>query len=98
LLSAWSFQIERFAATSVRFPEIGAWAEITAQARVAYKEIGERRKEMQIAMSNALALMCWYGFRYLQDFNSRDFFWLVVGVLLAVVTMVVISRRRRRWF
>jgi len=39
-----------------------------------------------------------YGFRYLQDFNGRDFFWLLIGVLLAVVTMVVISRRRRRWF
>lgn len=53
---------------------------------------------MQIALSNALALMCWQNFRYLQNFNSRDFFWLLIGVLLAVVTMVVISRRRRRWF
>jgi hypothetical protein len=53
---------------------------------------------MQIALSSALALIWWRGFRYLQDFNSRDFFWLLIGVLLAVVTMVVISRRRRRWF
>jgi hypothetical protein len=53
---------------------------------------------MQIAMSYALALMCWQSFRYFQDFNGRDFFWLLIGVLLAAVTMVVISRRRRRWF
>jgi hypothetical protein len=98
LLSAWTFQIERLSATLAHFPETGAWAEITAQARVACNEIGVRRKEMQIAMSYALALMCWQGFRYLQDFNSRDLFWLLIGVLLAVVTMVVISRRRRRWF
>ena len=53
---------------------------------------------MQIAMSYALELMWWEGFRYLQNFNSRDLFWLLVGVLLAVITMVVISRRRRRSF
>jgi hypothetical protein len=53
---------------------------------------------MQIAMSYALALMYWEGFRYLQNFNSRDFFWLFIGVLLAAITMVIISRRRRRWF
>jgi hypothetical protein len=98
LLSAWTFQIERFAVSSARFPEIGDGTEIAVQARVACKEIGVRRNEMQMAMSYALALMCWYGFRYLQDFNGRDFFWLLIGVLLAVVTMVVISRRRRRWF
>jgi hypothetical protein len=55
-------------------------------------------KNMQIAMSYALALMYWEGFRYLQNFNSRDFFWLFIGVLLAAITMVIISRRRRRWF
>jgi hypothetical protein len=53
---------------------------------------------MQIALSNALALMYWQSLRYLQNFNSRDFFWLLIGVLLAVVTMVVISRRLWRWF
>jgi len=62
------------------------------------REIGVERKDMQIAMSYALALMCWEGFRYLQNFNSRDLFWLLIGVLLAVVTMVIILRRRRRWF
>jgi len=62
------------------------------------KEVDVERKDMQIAMSYALAMMCWEGFRYLQNFNSRDFFWLLIGVLLAVVTMVVISRRKRRWF
>jgi len=53
---------------------------------------------MQMAMSYALALMCWLRFPVLTDFNGRDFFWLLIGVLLAVVTMVVISRRRRRLF
>jgi hypothetical protein len=53
---------------------------------------------MKIAMSNTLALMYWRDFRFLQDFNSRDFAWLLIGVLLAVVVMWVISRRRRRWF
>jgi hypothetical protein len=79
-------------------PEIGSEPEITIHARIACKGVGVRRKEMQIALSSALALIWWQGFRYLQDFNSRDFFWLLIGVLLAVVTMVVISRRRRRWF
>jgi hypothetical protein len=77
---------------------MGNRAEIIVQARVVCREIGVEGKDMQIAMSDALALMCWDGFRYLQNFNSRDFFWLLIGVLLAVVTMVIISRRRRRWF
>jgi len=81
-----------------RLPQMGSGVEIFVQARVVCREIGVERKDMQIAMSYALALMCWEGFRYLQNFNSRDFFWLLVGVLLAVVTMVIISRRRRRWF
>jgi hypothetical protein len=61
-------------------------------------ETGARREEMQIAMCNALVLMRWQGFRTLQDFNGRDFVWLLVGVLLTVVVMWALSRRRRRWF
>jgi hypothetical protein len=53
---------------------------------------------MWIATSNALALVRWHDFRFLQDFSSRDFTWLLIGVLLAVVTIAVIARRRRRWF
>jgi hypothetical protein len=53
---------------------------------------------MQIARSNALALMCWHDFRFLQDFSGRDFAWLLIGVLLALVMVAVIARRRRRWF
>jgi hypothetical protein len=53
---------------------------------------------MGIAMSNALAMMRWHDSRFLQDFSGRDFTWLLIGVLLAVVAMWVISRRRRRWF
>jgi hypothetical protein len=52
---------------------------------------------MGIAMSNALALMCWHTFRFLQDFSSRDLTWLLIGAVLAVVVMWMISRRRRRW-
>jgi LPXTG-motif cell wall-anchored protein len=53
---------------------------------------------MQIAMSNALALMRWHGVRFLQDFSSRDFVWMLIGALLAVGAIWVLSRRRRRWF
>ncbi|MGD0293640.1 MAG: hypothetical protein ABSB30_07275 [Terracidiphilus sp.] len=53
---------------------------------------------MGIAMSNALALVRWHDSRFLQDFSGRDFAWLLIGALLAVVVMWVISRRRRRWF
>jgi hypothetical protein len=53
---------------------------------------------MSIAMSNALAMMRWHDFRFLQDFSSRDFAWLLIGVLLAVTIVAVVSRRRRRWF
>lgn len=53
---------------------------------------------MQFPMSNALALMGWQQFRLLQDFSSRDFTWLCIGVLLTVVVMWGLARRRRRWF
>lgn len=53
---------------------------------------------MRIATNNALALICWQGFRFLHNFNSRDFTWLFIGVLLAVVAMWGYSRRRRRLF
>ena len=60
-------------------------------------DAGAKRREMQIAMSNALALLSVQEFRFLQDFNSRDFTWMLIGALLAGVVMLVISRRRRRW-
>jgi hypothetical protein len=53
---------------------------------------------MRIAISNALALVRWHNSRFLSDFSGRDFAWLLIGVLLAVVVMWVISRRGRRWF
>jgi hypothetical protein len=62
------------------------------------KVTGAWREEMWIAMSNALALVRWHDSRFLQDFSGRDFAWLLIGVLLAVVVMWVISRRGRRWF
>jgi hypothetical protein len=62
------------------------------------KGTGAWRKEMQIAMSNALALMRLHSIRFLQDFSNRDLAWLLIGVLLAVAAMWIISRRGRRWF
>ena len=53
---------------------------------------------MQIAMCNVLALMYWQSVRLLQDFSSRDFTWLCIGVFLTVAVMWVVARRRRRWF
>lgn len=53
---------------------------------------------MGIAMSNALALVRYHESRFLQDFSGRDFAWLLIGVMLAVVVMWIISRRGRRWF
>jgi len=53
---------------------------------------------MQITMSNTLALMYWQGYRFMQDFNSRDFTWLLIGALLAGGLMWGYSRRRRRFF
>jgi len=53
---------------------------------------------MWVAASNALALMRWNDLRFFQDFNGRDIAGLLIGVLLAAVTIAVILRRRRRWF
>ena len=53
---------------------------------------------MGIAMSNALALVRWHDSRFLQDFSSHDFAWLLIGAMLAIAAMWVITRRRRRWF
>lgn len=81
-----------------RCREIGGGEEIQVEVVKASSETGTRGNEMQIAMCNALALMCWQSFRFLQDFSSRDFTWLFIGVLLTVVVMWVVARRRRRWF
>ena len=66
------------------------------------REVGNatvvRKEEVRIAMNNALALTRWHDLRFLQDFSSRDLTWLVIGALLAIGTMWVISRQRRRWF
>jgi LPXTG-motif cell wall-anchored protein len=53
---------------------------------------------MPIAMGNALALMRGHELRFLQDFSSRDFTWLLIGVLLAALAMWGYSRRRRSLF
>lgn len=59
---------------------------------------GVWREEMGIAMSNALALVRYHDSRFLQDFSGHDLFWLLMGVMLAIVVMWIISRRGRRWF
>jgi hypothetical protein len=61
-------------------------------------QTGARRKEMLIATSNALALMRWHDSGFLENFSGRDFAWLLIGALLALVVFWVISRQRRRWF
>ena len=53
---------------------------------------------MQFAMNNGLALMRWRDPGFLQDFSGRDFAWLLIGVLLAVVAIWAFSHRRRRLF
>lgn len=50
---------------------------------------------MWMAMSNSLALMRLHDLRFLQDFSSRDFVWLLIGALLGIVISLAISRRRR---
>jgi hypothetical protein len=52
---------------------------------------------MATVMINELALMRVQGFRFFEDFSSRDFVWLLIGVFLAVAAMWAIKRQRRRW-
>jgi len=62
---------------------------------------GDRREVgmMGMAMSNALALVRWHGFRSLTEGDTQDkFIWLIIGAALAVVVMWAVSRRRRRFF
>lgn len=61
-------------------------------------ETGARRTEMMIPTSNVLALMRWHDSGFLENFNGRDFAWLLIGALLALVVFWGISRQRRRWF
>ncbi|MGA3080967.1 MAG: hypothetical protein ABSD44_06255 [Terracidiphilus sp.] len=50
-----------------------------------------------MAMINFVALMRLQGFHFFENFSSRDFAWLLIGVLLAVAAMWAIKRQRRRW-
>jgi hypothetical protein len=53
---------------------------------------------MGMAMSNALALLRWHGFRSLEEGDTQDkIVWLVIGVAVGVLVMWMISRQRRRW-
>jgi hypothetical protein len=42
--------------------------------------------------------MRWHDFRFFRDFSGHDFAWLLIGVLLAAITIWALSRQRRRWF
>jgi len=86
------------AASSARRRETGRGPEAAVQVHWAGNETGARRQEMRIAMSNALALMRWHDFRFLQDFSNRDLAWLLIGALLAGLAIWAFSHRRRRWF
>jgi hypothetical protein len=85
-------------AIAARCREIGDGAESTVHVREVGNEATARGQEMSIVISNALALMSWHDFRFLQDFSGRDLAWLLIGASLALVVFWVISRRRRRWF
>lgn len=98
MLSAWAFQIERVAASLARRRETGCGPETAVQVHWAGNETGVRRHEMQTAMSNALALVRWHDFRFLQDFSNRDLAWLLIGALLAGLAIWAFSHRRRRLF
>jgi hypothetical protein len=52
---------------------------------------------MAIAMINVMAMMRLQGFHFFEDFSSRDFVWLLIGVGLAVAAMWAVKRQRRRW-
>jgi hypothetical protein len=54
---------------------------------------------MNMAMSNALALVRWHGFRLLEDSDTQEkIVWLVIGLAVGMLVMWLISRRRRRRF
>jgi hypothetical protein len=53
---------------------------------------------MRTAMCIALVLMRGHDFRYLQDFGTRDFVWLLIGAFLALIVTWAVARQRRRWF
>lgn len=53
---------------------------------------------MKIETSNTLALLGLRMIRFIQDFSGRDFAWLLIGALMALLVFWVVSRRRRRWF
>jgi hypothetical protein len=54
---------------------------------------------MGTAMSNALALARWHGFRHFRHLGHNQIIFLVVAGM-AVLALVVwaIQRRQRRWF
>jgi len=51
-----------------------------------------------MAMINFVALMRLQGFHFFENFSSRDFAWLLIGALLALLATWAYSRRRRRLF
>jgi hypothetical protein len=54
---------------------------------------------MNIATSNALALLRWHGFRSLEEGGTQDkIVWAAIGMAVGMLVMWAIQRRRRRFF
>jgi Tfp pilus assembly protein PilN len=54
---------------------------------------------MNLAMSNALALVRWHGMREFRNASQNQIiFWVVAGMAVLVLLVMVVQRRRRRWF
>jgi hypothetical protein len=54
---------------------------------------------MNMAMSNAMALVRWHGFRSLEEGDTQEkIVWAAIGMAVGMLVMWAISRRkRRRW-
>jgi Tfp pilus assembly protein PilN len=54
---------------------------------------------MIVEMSNALALLRWHGMREFRNASQNQIiFWVVAGMAVLALLVMVVQRRRRRWF
>ena len=60
---------------------------------------GVRRDTMDMAMSNALAMVRWHGMREFRHASHNQIIFWVVAVMAGLALLVwAVQRRRRRWF
>ena len=60
---------------------------------------GVRRDTMNVAISNALVLVRWHGMREFRHASQNEIiFWVVAGMAVLALVVMVVQRRRRRWF